>query len=69
MNHFGNQNLAIESQAKVSSNVGRAFPIHCQVFFQIEGAESQKYAFFAKKVFYGGCMTGRSLLANDKHTA
>jgi hypothetical protein len=33
MNHFGNQNLAIESQAKVSSNIGRTFPIHSMIKF------------------------------------
>ena len=60
MVRFNEKELARERKTGMSSSLLTLEPIYCQVFLQIEGTGSQKNRFLAKKVFYGGCMTGRS---------
>ena len=57
--------LAREGKTGMSSSPWMSDSVHGQVFLQVEGIGSQKNRFLVQKVFYGGCMTGRSQLATS----
>jgi hypothetical protein len=69
MRDFDEKGLAAQGKTPMVSSPSKGHLIHCQVFLQIEGVGNQKNPFFAKKVFYGGCMTGRSPLATSSDRA
>ena len=60
MRDFDEKGLAAQGKTPMVSSPSKGHLIHCQVFLQIGGGGNPKNPFFAKKVFYGGCMTGRS---------